>query len=334
MPVVLAHIAGALAPVQLVVPGLLAVAYARRALTLLRAGRPVARGRQACFYGGLILIVATLVSPLGHISDELFAAHMLEHLLVADIAALLLVLGLTGPVLAPVLRIRAIDRLRVLAHPGVALPLWALDLLVWHLPVLYQAALHDSRVHALEHAMFIAAGVNMWMPLFGPLPMPSWFGNAWRLGYVVAVRLLGSLLANVFVWSGTVFYPDYARGERYWGIDPISDQVAAGAIVMIEGSILTLILFAWLFLRTADQGEERQALLDFADVHGLDLSEARATRAVAAGRGGLLRDRLEARSREPDPAPADSDREGEAERGSQPAGRDGESGGVDLVADV
>ncbi|HEU0315836.1 MAG TPA: cytochrome c oxidase assembly protein, partial [Solirubrobacteraceae bacterium] len=98
-----------------------------------------------------------------------------------------------------------------------------------------------------------------------------------------------------FLWSGTVFYPDYAQGERYWGIDPISDQVAAGAIVMIEGSILTLILFAWLFLRTADQGEERQALLDFAEVHGLELSEARATRAVAAGRGGQLRERLEAR---------------------------------------
>jgi cytochrome c oxidase assembly factor CtaG len=301
-PVILAHVAGALAPVQLVVPGLLAVAYARRALTLLRQGRPVPRARQASFYGALVLIVVTLVSPIGHISDELLSVHMLEHLLIADIGALLLVLGLTGPLLAPVLRIRAVDRLRVLAHPAVALPLWALDLLVWHVPVLYQAALHHSGLHALEHAMFIGLGVNMWMPLLGPLPMPSWFGNAWRLGYVAAVRLLGSLLANVFVWSGTPFYPAYARGERYWGIDPISDQVAAGALVMVEGSILTIILFAWLFLRTADQGEQRQALLDFASVHGLELTEARATRAVAAGRGGALRERLEART----PAPPDT----------------------------
>jgi putative membrane protein len=294
-PFIPAHIAGALAPVQLVVPGLLAIAYARRALTLLRQGRPVPGVRQASFYGALVLIVATLISPLGHVSDELLSAHMLEHLLIADVGALLLVLGLTGPVLAPILRIRAIDRLRALAHPAVALPLWALDLLVWHLPVLYQAALHHSALHALEHAMFIGFGVNMWMPLFGPLPMPTWFGNAWRLGYVVAVRLVGSLLANVFVWSGTVFYPAYARGERYWGVAPLSDQVAAGAIVMVEGSILTLILFAWLFLRTADQGEQRQALLDFAAVHGVELTEARATRAVAAGRGGQLRERLEAR---------------------------------------
>jgi putative membrane protein len=320
MPVVLAHIAGAFAPVQLVVPGLLAVAYARRALTLLRQGRPVARRRQASFYGALILIVVTLISPLGHISDELLSAHMVEHLLIADIGALLLVLGLTGPVLAPVLRIRAIDRLRVLAHPAVALPLWALDLLIWHLPVLYQAALRDNTLHALEHAMFIAAGVNMWMPLFGPLPMPPWFGNAWRLGYIVAVRLLGAVLANVFVWSGTVFYPAYAAGEHYWGITPISDQVAAGAVVMVEGSILTLILFAWLFLRTADQGEQRQALLDFADVHGLELSEARATRAVAAGRGGQLRARLEARELAADGTTAPENSEPEPARDPAPAG--------------
>jgi putative membrane protein len=296
MPFVLAHIAGTFAPLQLLVPGVLAVAYARRNLTLLRQGRPVPRARQWSFYGALTLMVVTLMSPIGHISEELLSVHMVEHLLLADIGALLLVLGLTGPVLAPVLRIRAIDRLRVLAHPAVALPLWAVDLFVWHLPVLYQAALRNQSLHALEHAMFIAAGINMWMPLFGPLPMPVWFGNAWRMAYIVAVRLLGTLLANVFFWSGTVFYPYYAAGERYWGISPLSDQIAAGAVVMVEGSILTLILGAWLFLRMARQGEERQGLLDFADVHGLELTEARAARAVAAGRGAALRERLEARS--------------------------------------
>lgn len=295
MPI-LAHIAGAFAPVQLLIPGLLAVAYARRALTLLRQGRPVPRARQASFYGALTLIVVTLLSPIGHISDELLSMHMVEHLLIADIGALLIVLGLTGPMLAPVLKIKAIDRLRALAHPAVALPLWALDLLVWHIPALYQAALRSPGLHALEHTLFIAAGVNMWMPLFGPLPMPAWFGNVWRLAYIVGVRLIGSLLANVFFWSGTVFYPYYAPGERFWGIAPLSDQIAAGAVVMVEGSILTIILFAWLFLRTGDQSEERQALLDFAGVRGLELTEARATRAVAAGRGDQLRERLEARA--------------------------------------
>ena len=205
-------------------------------------------------------------------------------------------LGLTGPLLAPVLRIRAFDRLRVLAHPAVALPLWAIDLYVWHLPVLYEAALRNGSVHALQHTMFIAFGVNMWMPLFGPLPMPTWFRNLQRLGYIVAVRLIGAVLGNVFVWSGTVFYPYYARGEAYWKVSALSDQSTAGAIMMVEGSILTVCLFAWLFLRAAREGEERQDLLDLADRRGVALTEERAERAVAAGRGEELRRRVEAGS--------------------------------------
>ena len=62
--------------------------------------------------------------------------------------------------------------------------------------------------------------------------------------------------------------------------------------MMVEGSILTLGLFAWLFLRTAAQSEERQELLDFAQANAYSLDEARATRAVAAGRGDELRVRL------------------------------------------
>jgi cytochrome c oxidase assembly factor CtaG len=292
---VFAHLAaGPLAPLQLIPSAIAAIAYAVRVRTLARHGRPVEGLRQASFYSGLALIVVTLASPVGHISDELLAVHMTEHLLMADIGALLIVLGLTGPLIAPILRVHWIYRLRVLAHPLIAFPIWAVDLFAWHIPVLYQAAIHHSGVHAVEHAMFVACGVNMWLCLFGPLPMPRWFGNVAKLGYILAVRLTGALLGNIFVWSGTVFYATYARGERYWGVSPLSDQVAAGAVMMVEGSILTLILFAWLFLRAAREGEERQDLLDLAEARGVALTEARATRAVAAGHGGELRRRLEA----------------------------------------
>jgi cytochrome c oxidase assembly factor CtaG len=294
MNVPLAHLAaGPLAPAQIVPLGLAAILYARRVRTLAGQQRPVPGWRQACFYGGLALILAVLVSPLGHISDELLLAHMAEHLLMADIGALLLVLGLTGPLIAPIMRIRVFDRLRVLAHPLVALPLWAVDLYAWHLPVLYQAALHHQGLHALEHVMFVACGANMWMCLFGPLPRPVWFGNFARLGYIVSVRLIGAVLGNIFVWSGTVFYPTYRAGEAYWHVSPLADQNVAGAIMMVEGSILTVCLFGWLFLRAAREGEERQQLLDWASEHGLELSDTRAARAVAAGRGAELRHRLE-----------------------------------------
>jgi cytochrome c oxidase assembly factor CtaG len=283
------------AALQLCPLALLAGLYLRRARTLAGTGHSVPRWRQACFYSGSALLLATLLS-LGPLSQEELYVHMIEHLLLGDLAALLIVLGLTGPLLAPVLRVPVFDRLRALSHPAAAFPLWALDLYVWHIPVLYEAALRHAGVHALEHAMFLALGINMWMCLLGPLPTPQWFGNLARLLYVVAVRLAGAILGNIFLWSGTVFYPFYRHGDAAHGISPLADQNLAGAIMMIEESLLTLGLFCWLFLRTAREAEERQELLDYARAHGLDLSEARAARAVAAGHGGELRRRLEARS--------------------------------------
>ena len=80
----------------------------------------------------------------------------------------------------------------------------------------------------------------MWMPLVGPLPMPQWFGNGWRLGYVLGVRFTGAILGNILMWSGTVLYPIYEEGERYWGISPLADQSTAGAIMMVEGTFVAL----------------------------------------------------------------------------------------------
>jgi cytochrome c oxidase assembly factor CtaG len=95
------------------------------------------------------------------------------------------------------------------------------------------------------------------------------------------------------VWSGSVFYDFYAPGEAHWNVSPLTDQNVAGAIMMVEGSIVTICLFAWLFLRSAREGDERQALLDLAVARGVELTEERAARAVRAGRGTELRRRLE-----------------------------------------
>ncbi len=279
----------------------IAVLYAQRVRTLAGTRNPVPGWRQACFYTGFVVIAAALTS-LGSASQDLLYMHMVEHLLLGDIAALLIVLGLTGPLIAPILKIRVFDRLRALSHPAIAFPLWAIDLYVWHAPVFYQAALRHSGIHALEHAMFLAFGINMWMCLVGPLPMPGWFGNLGRLGYIVAVRLAGTVLGNIFLWSGTVFYPFYSHGDAIHHISPLADQNIAGAIMMVEESFLTLGLFCWLFLRAAREGEERQNLLDYAQRHGLELSEARAARAVAAGRGAELKRRLEGRVEPVEPA--------------------------------
>ncbi len=298
----LAHVGGGtLEPLQLVVPIAAGVAYLVRTRTLERQGRPVPALRRASFIAGLVLVILALTSPVAHLGEELLLAHMIQHLAMADVGALLIVLGLTGPVLQPILKLRAVDRLRVLAHPAVALPLWVANLYVWHLPVLYQAALGNEWIHALQHGMFVAFGINMWMSLLGPLPMPEWFGNGARLVYVVAVRLAGALLANVLMWSEVVLYPDYGPGEAELGIAPLTDQAVAGVIMMVEGSILTIVLFGWLFLKAAGEGEERQRLMELATARGVELNERRAARAVAAGRGSELERRLRDTSTRPGP---------------------------------
>jgi cytochrome c oxidase assembly factor CtaG len=280
-------------PLQLAPAIAFAVLYFVRARRLAGAGRPVPAWRRGCFYSGVALVALTLVSPLGGLAGELFWAHMAEHLLMADLGALLIVLGFTGPLLAPLLRTKALGWLRHLAHPVPAYGLWAADLFFWHLVGPHETAVNNDVVHALQHMLFVGLGINMWMALLGPLPKPIWFGNLAKLLYIVAVRLTSTVLANVFVWSNDAFFGVYAAGERAHGISPHSDQVVAGSIMMVEGSILTLCLFCWLFLRSASEGQERQELLDLAAAGGVALDERRAARAVSAGRGDELKRRIE-----------------------------------------
>jgi putative membrane protein len=294
MMVPLAHLGGgAFAPLQVLGLTLLGTAYALRATSLSRQGRPVPSWRIACFAAGIALIAAAFVSPLAHLGEELVLAHMIQHLLIGDIAALLIVLGLTRSILQPLLQITVIDRMRALTLPAIALTLWIANLYVWHIPVLYEEAVRSDAVHALQHACFIGFGVLMWMPVFGPLPVPAWFGGGAQLVYTAIARLAAVSLGNVLMWSGTVLYPIYAPGEAYWDIAPLTDQGIAGAIMMAEGTAVTVGVLCWVLLRWAQRDTEKQGLLDLARERGIPLDEARAARAVAAGQGRRLRERLE-----------------------------------------
>ncbi len=148
---------------------------ARRMRSLPAGARSPAGVRRAST-GGLLVIAAALTG-LGTPSEELLYAHMIEHLLLGDIAALLIVLGLTGPLLAPILRIGFFDRLRALSHPRSPSRCGPSTSTSGTCPPSTRPRCATPAVHALEHAMFLGLGINMWMCLFGPLPMPQWFGN-------------------------------------------------------------------------------------------------------------------------------------------------------------
>ncbi len=229
--------------------------------------------------------MVALVSPLDYVGEHhLFYVHMVQHLLLGDIAPLLVILGLTGPLLRPVLAVRWLSLGRGLAHPLVALPLWVLNLYAWHLPFLYQAALRHDAVHAVQHTMFFVAGALMWAAVIEPLPGPVWFGNGPKAVYTLAVRAAGTVLGNIFLWAGHPFYPYYVALDRTTGISPLTDQRIAGAIMFIEGGVVTLLAFAWVFFRFTRETEIRQRLLE------RNVDEALAARAARYGRSSRVRD--------------------------------------------
>ena len=186
---------------------------------------------------------------------------------------------------------------RHLGNPILALAIWAILLYVWHIPALYEAATFDSDiVHAIQHMSFFLAGLAFWMALLGPLPKPAWFNGAAAAGFAGAIRLIGAVLANVLMWSGTVIYGDYGPTQAERGVDALADQGTAGVVMMAESTIVTLAVLSWLILRWAKRDTERQELLDLAAARGVELDPARAERAVNAGQGKRLRERIEAGS--------------------------------------
>jgi cytochrome c oxidase assembly factor CtaG len=266
--------------------------YCKRITTLARERRPVPGWRIGCFVSGVVLLAAVQVGPLDTLADQMLVFHMAQHIVIGDLCSLLVVLGITGPVIQPLLHFGPTRPLRKLAHPLVALFLWALNLYAWHLPAAYVAAIQYDLVHAAEHACFFWFGSLLWLALIGPLPKPKWFRGWGALVYIIAVRFAGAVLGNVLIWAQTVFYGTYKLTDPGHSIAPLSDQNLAGGLMMVEEMILTTVLLGWLFYRFAIQDEERQQLLDLAADRGVSLSEDRAARAAAAGASARLRERL------------------------------------------
>ena len=228
-----------------------------------------------------MLLAVAVSPPLGAAADRHLSAHMAEHLLLGDLAPLAIALGLSGSLLAPLLR--RTRALRRLSHPVVALTLWMVDLYLWHVRVAYEAAVDHELVHLFQHACFFLFALNLWLALLGPLPKPAWFGNGARVGYVLVMWLAGSLLAYAFIWSGQAFYPHYPS---------VADQGAAGAVMLVEQSTVVLALLGWLLARALRDAERRQQLAELAAARGIALDERRIARAVAAERGDALARRL------------------------------------------
>jgi len=224
----------------LVVP-LLALAY------LFLAGRyGTTTDRAASFAGSLLLLAVAFWTPIHHLGlHYLLTAHLLQNVILAEWAPLLAVLGLTPAMAAAASRFRL---WRALTHPAVALPLWLVNYYVWHVPAVYDGALHhqSSLIH-LEHACYFATGIFFWWPLVHDEPrrLPSGFRALYAFAAFVLAAPLGLLLALL----PRPIYGYYEHAPRLWGLSPLSDQELAGATMAAEQAVVLFLVFAYWFRR-------------------------------------------------------------------------------------
>jgi putative membrane protein len=255
------HYRWTLDPSQLIIVGLYAYFYLRRFIHA-RAeagGRGAGAPQLAAFTGAVVVLLIAFVSPIDALGEDyLFSMHMVQHILIGDIAPLLVLLSLSRVIMRPLTRrLMSVERaLGPFAHPATGIVVWLTLIYVWHIPAMYDAALNHSAVHALEHACFFAGGIAVWWPLIQPVPMRRRLTGLSVFGYLIAAKISVGLLGIFLTWSHGVAYPYYEHVPRIWGLSAIEDQNLGGAIMMVEQSLVLVIAFAILFVRMLGQSEE------------------------------------------------------------------------------
>ncbi len=214
--------------------------------------------RIVCFASAMVLLLVVTITPLETIAmNYLLVIHLLQNVVLAEWAPLLVVLGIP-PALAA--RLARPSLARTLTHPAVALPLWLANYMLWHLPWLYDTALENP--HTLlhfEHALYFATGVLMWWSVVQD--EPHRLGAGIRAGVVFAAFILGSPIGLVLALVPDAVYDFYVEApERLWGLSALEDQQLAGILMAFEQALVFFAVFAFFFLRFLTEEESREDL--------------------------------------------------------------------------
>jgi putative membrane protein len=207
------------------------------------------------FAGALLLLAIALASPLELAASSVFAAHMVQHLLLMLVVAPLLVCGRPVVVLGQavplrgrrlLVRTRARRRVRAaidaLFHPVSAWAIGAIVLWAWHLPTLYEAALRRDALHALEHACLVATSALVWALALGrtrrSLAIPA------ASGLLLATAMQSGALGALLALAQRPLYPIHAPIAPSWGLTPLEDQQLAGGLMWVPPGIVYVVVIA------------------------------------------------------------------------------------------
>jgi putative copper resistance protein D len=248
---------------------LLALLYARAVRVLGRRGYHVPVAQQAFWWVGWVVLCGAFLSPLDDWAQRALSAHMAQHVLMADAAVPLLMIGIRNPVLQFFLprqilvplarrqRLRA--AFRWMRRPAAAIAIYTLVLYAWHLGVTFTAALQNSFVHALQHQSFILFSALVWWPVIEPQRrrLPA---HLWKIPYILGARLPTMFLGMAFIVAQTPFYASfYGAGTRGGGLSWSSDQQLGGAMMMVVDVITLMVVLSVIFWRAALADDEANA---------------------------------------------------------------------------
>jgi cytochrome c oxidase assembly factor CtaG len=222
--------------------------------------RAAPAGRLILWCGGVLALFLALISPIDRLGEQLASVHMVQHLLIADVAPILFTLGLTKWILRPATRrIHRIERAAgPFGHPAFGVVAYVGAMWLWHIPAMYNAALRNGNVHVLEHLSFGAAGLLYWWHLLSPIRSRLRLGGMGPILYMASTKILVGFLGVLLAFAPTLLYGFYdtVPGGTRWGLSPLDDQHVAGLIMALEQSIVMGIALAYLFFRMLQEAEE------------------------------------------------------------------------------
>lgn len=254
-----------LSPGVLIGAALVLGVYVRRWRAVRLSGSPRAAAeapvwRLCCFLGSILVTVIALISPIDALADQLFFAHMIQHMLLLDMAPILGILGLTKVILRPVTRaVHDLERKAgPLAHPAFAVLLYIAAIWAWHIPAAYDLAVRHPLVHILEHVTFVLAGSLYWWHLLSPIRARLRLDGMGPIVYMASTKLFVGALGMGLAFAPSALYPYYVHHARVWSISAIGDQGIAGLTMAVEQSLVMGVAIVVLFMRALAESESRQ----------------------------------------------------------------------------
>ncbi len=220
-----------------------------------KRGAPVEKA--VAFGTAMVLLVAALLSPIDRLAEQVFAMHMVQHVILLDLVPILLMVSLTKTLLRPATRrLQRVEQAAgALAHPALAVALYVGVMWVWHVPALYDAALEQPVVHVFEHVCMMSVGLLYWWHLLSPIRSRISIGPFGPVVYMLVTKLLVGFLGIAITFAPDALYSFYEDGPRVWGLSATDDQALAGAIMAIEQSVVMGIALAYLFVKALGESE-------------------------------------------------------------------------------